>query len=175
MTGIPRLPSEWERLFALDESDLNEQLVALLAAAEQSAPPIDFDRLIGAGRRFAGAGRVHTDAIAVSWLTARPSARRLDVVSGFLTGLWSTTGAELSVQHDVLAAFLEVRRACTLGDEVAYSSLLPVSDVAKRSSAAPVQSLARAALEAARAEPYRGPAMAEQARKLIDAALDRHS
>jgi hypothetical protein len=171
--SIPRISTEWERLFALEDSILKDRLLDTLSTLEVEAGPVNFDRIMGAGRKFALAGQQNKDELAVSWLASNPNPRRLDIVSAFLSGIWSNTASEHSVNPKVLEDFIELRKRMSLDDEVAYSSLVPIASVGTSTSSVPVKWVAKRALESATLEQYNNPKTAEMARELISETI-RH-
>src|SRR4051812_23772137 len=95
---FPRLSTDWQELFDLDEAKLDASLRSLLRACEAGPGLVDFDRLMGFGVGLARAGRERLDEVAIDWLAENPVVRRLGIVAAFLGGLWQRAARARPVQ-----------------------------------------------------------------------------
>ena len=87
--------------------DVRAALVAYFANVETEF--IDFDKIQSMGRFIATTGHDTIDTAAVGWLGERVTPARLDVVSAFLSGLWSALSPGQSLDHDSIATLARLK------------------------------------------------------------------
>jgi hypothetical protein len=100
---FPNNSSEWKKFLEVSESALSHGLV-LLFGEQERIQIYDFDRLLTLGVRLARSSfsPANLSRIAVQWLNAHPTERRLGIVSAFFTGLWKySTSDSVAADADV--------------------------------------------------------------------------
>jgi hypothetical protein len=173
MTPFPRLSSDWEKLFALDGPTLDRRLVGIFESCEADPRPIEFDRLMGVGIKFARAGQEDKDKVALEWLANAQSPKRIDIVSAFLGGDWQPSVRLRPLRPETVERFISLRRGIEIDDEAAYSSLALLAETGVSTASPEIRRLVELAMKSEDPGTYRSPEMAEQARKLVSTALGR--
>ncbi len=135
-------------------SSEREDVVQLLERAEAAAGPPDFDRLMSAGVSLARSGRHEADQSVLAWLAAQPSARRLDIASAVLNGLWHAAFRKAPVPQKNVEALIRAQSGIEPDAAADYSFVQALCQVLRSDPAPPLKERIAGALEATMRRDY---------------------
>jgi len=161
------------KLAALPLPQISDLLVSVMVAIESEKQPPDFDQLNGIGVALARSGHEDADRPVLRWLSEAPSARRLDIVSALLNGLWNSAFRKTPVTLETFDLFGQALQGSHLTDEAAYSAVLALSQLMTPSTSAEVKDNAASMLRAFGKHVYSDPTARRLAQEAIHRALER--
>jgi hypothetical protein len=166
-TRVPKASSEWNALFALDDRDMNKFLLDIFRYAELSSGRVQFDEMMEFGNALCAVGKQYSDAMAISWLSQNPTARRLEITSAFLAGFWEANGHDEAISLEGVEAFMRLRHRIISSDESAYNSVFALSKLLSRAIPASLKERIIATLQSAAQDRYEQKTTEEIATALI--------
>ena len=146
-----------DRLVALTDAQVGDFLLGVIEAYDDEYESADFDRLVSMGVVFAKTGHENADQPVLRWLVENPSARRLDIVSTLLLGLWNRSLRQGPVAAPKLDLLRQARQDLVLDEYVEYNYLLALSRAADSDAPQHVKDLVAQVLVRALKRKFQNP------------------
>jgi hypothetical protein len=133
------------QLTALPGEQARAILIRVLDAFERGELA-NFDHLMLLGIRLASSGHNDLDLAAVEWVSAKPSAARLDILCTLLSGLWKHSIRGTRINAAALDCLIRVHEIIRPDEAVEYQFLLALSEA---SAGGTLRQIVRGILEGA--------------------------
>jgi len=169
------ISADVEKLRAMNREAASRFVQSLLSDCEKAAGSPNFDRLNSQGIILVRAGHEQVDAVALNWLHQDLSARRLDIASALLNGLWHVAYRHSPLEVANVESLIAARRRIEPQGDAAYSSLQALSQALHAKASVALRNVVSLALQEILQEKHEPPVLDKLIHSLAEDALRRGS
>jgi hypothetical protein len=164
---------DFEALRQISAAEIGDFLLSRMSEMDAESAPPDADKLISLGITLDKAGHEAADRTVLECLSAKPSARRVDIVASFLSGLWQVPFRSTPVNPESIRLLLGAVGRAVLDDDPAYMTVLALSEVMLPEAPQSIKAEVAAALRELGRHKYGSQVPARMSQSIIEKSIRR--